>query len=273
MSSPPIFTERGEYSVLMAALPGRTPEPAGILLLDPAGGTLHIRLRRDWDEFAGEEAGVLALLEEDLEAKAREMGGAALLGWLEDSLSHMLRLAPREPVLVRDYPRALNRLYNRHVPTTVRRFATHLPLYSARAAAGFFLEDQEVEAREWIEAPPRLRLDDKMFLVRIQGQSMEPRIPDGSLCIFRAGVAGSREGKLVLVENRGVSESGGRYSVKRYHSRKERSPEGGWRHDRIRLESLNPGYPSWDLTADPDRYRIVGEFLDVLAEDPAGEEG
>ena len=39
-----------------------------------------------------------------------------------------------------------------------------------------------------------------MFVARIAGRSMEPRIPDGSLCVFRAGVTGSREGRLVLVE-------------------------------------------------------------------------
>jgi phage repressor protein C with HTH and peptisase S24 domain len=33
---------------------------------------------------------------------------------------------------------------------------------------------------------------------------------------------------------------------------------------RIRLESLNPDYPSWDLDPDEDKYQIVAEFVCVL---------
>ena len=54
---------------------------------------------------------------------------------------------------------------------------------------------------------------------------MEPRIPDGSLCVFRHGVTGSRQGRLVLVENL-ETRGNNRYAVKRYQSRKRsRSPE------------------------------------------------
>jgi phage repressor protein C with HTH and peptisase S24 domain len=51
--------------------------------------------------------------------------------------------------------------------------------------------------------------------------------------------------------------------VKRYKSEKAAS-EAGWRHDRIRLESLNPDYPSWDLDPDEEKYRIIAEFVRVL---------
>ena len=101
-----------------------------------------------------------------------------------------------------------------------------------------------------------------MFVAQIAGHSMEPLIPDGSLCVFRRGVTGSREGRLVLVEN---LESGGndRYTVKRYQSEKIQHGEE-WRHARIRLESLNPDYPSWDLDPDEEKYRILAEFVRVL---------
>jgi phage repressor protein C with HTH and peptisase S24 domain len=91
---------------------------------------------------------------------------------------------------------------------------------------------------------------------------MEPLIPDGSLCVFRRGVTGSRQGRLVLVENLETSGNN-RYTVKRYKSEKAAS-EAGWRHDRIRLESLNPDYPSWDLDPDEEKYRIIAEFVRVL---------
>ena len=87
---------------------------------------------------------------------------------------------------------------------------------------------------------------------------MEPLIPDGSLCVFRAGITGSRAGRLVLAEDREANA----YAVKRYQSEKSKGEE--WRHSRIRLESLNPGYPSWDLEPDEEKYRIVAEFVRVL---------
>jgi len=101
-----------------------------------------------------------------------------------------------------------------------------------------------------------------MFIAQIAGHSMEPLIPDGSLCVFRHGVAGSRQGRLVLVENLETTGNN-RYTVKRYQSTKAISDEG-WRHERIRLESLNPDYPSWDLEPDEEKYRIIAEFVSVL---------
>jgi len=144
----------------------------------------------------------------------------------------------------------------------VLEFRTHLPRYSLRAAAGKFLENQEISEDGWVEAPEDLRLSPDMFVGDIVGHSMEPTIPDGSLCVFRYGVAGSRQGRLVLVEN---LETGGndRYAVKRYQSTKIESAES-WRHGRIRLESLNPDYPSWDLDPDEEKYRVIAEFVRVL---------
>ena len=99
-----------------------------------------------------------------------------------------------------------------------------------------------------------------MFVAHIAGHSMEPLIPDGSLCAFRSGVAGSREGRLVLVEDLGA-RGNTRYAVKRYHSEKQ---GGDWRHSRIQLQSLNPDYPSWDLETDEEKYRILAEFVRVI---------
>jgi hypothetical protein len=54
--------------------------------------------------------------------------------------------------------------------------------------------------------------------------------------------------------------------VKRYRSAKTATadPDDAWRHSRIRLESLNPEYPSWDLDPEETKYRILAEFVRVL---------
>ena len=226
---------KGEYLLLEAELPGRGLETIGVLLYDPEEHRLQPRLRRDWDRIAqDDEAEVLEMLAADLEDKIAEFGAEDFLGWLEGTLSDTVRLSERRPVAVGGFTGTLNRLYREHVPSTVQRFQTHLPVYSLRAAAGRWGEHMEEqaepsEADDWLETPPGLRLTDGMFVAQVVGQSMEPLIPDGSWCVFRAPVVGSREGKRVLVANRNESESGGqRYTIKRYRSHKIQRDDGTW---------------------------------------------
>ncbi|MBV9763381.1 MAG: S24 family peptidase [Acidobacteriaceae bacterium] len=256
--------KQGEYSLLFSDLPGRGVQTLGVLLLDPAADTLYVRLRRDWSMVASDEdAEVLENLEEDLLDKARTEGAAALLEHLETIASQSIRISDREPVTVRDFEKKLGELYRQHVPSQVLRFRTHLPRYSLAVAAGPFLTNPEdIGAEEWIETPPDLSLDERMFIARIRGRSMEPRIPDGSLCVFRRGVAGSRNGRLVLVRNTELADEN-QYTVKRYRSEKSVTEEG-FLHTRIRLESLNPAYPSWDLDPEEEKYQIIAEFVRVL---------
>ena len=267
-------THRGVYAILQAALPERPLTNIGVLLLDPVNDKLYMRLRTDLEKLAGEEdAEVLALVEEDFEQKLEEMGGEVFLRLLEDTLSNALRLTGRQSVVVRDFERELDRLFSKYVQADqVQPYVTHLPLYTLRAAAGRFKEDMEVEPEGWVAAPPGLRLTKDMFAAHISGRSMEPRIPDGSLCVFRAGVAGTRQGKLLLIQNRGASETGGEFTVKRYRSLK-RETEGGWKHETIRLEPLNPEFQAWELEPsemeEGGPYRAVAEFVCVLQPDAA----
>jgi SOS-response transcriptional repressor LexA len=263
-----------QYAVLELVLPGRPKANAGVLLLDPATDQLLLKLRGDWAEVADpEDAEVLSQVAADLAERAKETGGTGLLGYLEETLSNVLRISQRETIAVGNLPKALERLYARHVEgerggvVEVRRFETHLPLYSLRAAATRFGEDMEIEADDWVRVPENLRLTPDMFVGRVVGRSMEPLIPDGSLCIFRHSVVGSRQGKLLLIQQMGASDSGGEFTVKRYTSRKAETEEG-WRHAGIRLEPLNPEFQPWDLDAadlDEGPYRVQGEFIQVLA--------
>ena len=257
-----------EWTLVFVELPGRRAEASGVLLLDSESGELHLKLRRDWDEVASEEdTEIFQELEHDLQMKAHEMGGEGLLAWLEENAANTVRTGERTQIIVRDFSSTLNRLYREHVQTSVRPYRTHLPIYSLEVAAGPFLTNPEdVEPEGWAEMPDDLRLDENMFVAHIHGQSMEPKIPNSSLCVFRKGVVGSRAGRLVLVRNSELADEN-RYTVKRYRSEKAYSDEG-FQHTRIRLESLNPAYPSWDLDEDEDetKYQIVAEFVRVLDE-------
>ena len=273
MGAPGFQTARKvQYALLELALPSRPKANAGVLLFDLSTDELLFKLRRDWAQVADPaDVEVLSHVAEDLAQRAQETGGGELLAFLEETLSNVLRISPRETIAVGNLEKALERLYARHVEgergaEVVLRFETHLPLYSLRAAATRFGEDMEVEADEWVRVPENLRLTSDMFVGRVVGRSMEPLIPDGSLCIFRYSVVGSRQGKLLLIQQVGASESGGEFTVKRYTSRKTPTEEG-WRHEAIRLEPLNPEFQAWDLNAsdlEDGPYRVRGEFLGVL---------
>lgn len=258
-----LTTQNALYMILTLELPGTGRMNAGVLLEDPSTDRLWVRLRRDWVDLAPEEAEVLAAVEYDLVSKSKEMGATQLLQYLEDTLSNTLTVSDYHEIPVEDFERALSRLYREHVQSTIRPFVTHLPRYSLAVAAGKFLENQEVTEEGWEETPGDLRLTPELFVARISGRSMEPRIPDGSLCVFRQGVTGSRQGRLVLVERLGGGAND-RYTVKRYSSEKTQRADGTWSHEKITLEPLNPEYEAWTLDPEEERFRIVAEFVRVL---------
>jgi SOS-response transcriptional repressor LexA len=243
------FPAKSEFCLLETSAPRRT---IGVFLL--SGKDLKFRLREDWAEF--EDAEYLASLEEDFTIKIGEMGGEDFLRWMEDTLSNFLLISEREAA----GGKSIDALFEEHVDARVRPFVTHLPLYSLQAAATRFGEERTVEEENWVRVEG-LRLSEGMFVARVVGRSMEPLIPDGSLCVFRGPVVGSRQGKRVLVEQFGTADAEARYSVKRYTSRKVQSDEG-WEHQSIRLEPLNPEFDSFELAG--DQFRVIGEFIKVL---------
>jgi phage repressor protein C with HTH and peptisase S24 domain len=263
--------QSGEFALLQVVLPGEQPRNAGVFLLNPTSGELYTRVRAEWQDVGdADDRELLELLDLDIRLKAKEIGGVEFLRSLEDTLSNTLRITPREQVQVTGFAETLNSLYAEHVEARiqandVREFVTHLPMYSLQAAAGKFGEDRAVEPEGWVKAPARLRLNRSMFVARVVGRSMEPRIADGSLCVFRTSVVGSRQGKLVLVERIGATDSSARYTVKKYTSTKALAGKGedaSWRHTKVRLEPLNPEFEGFDL--EEGKCRVIAEFMQVL---------
>ena len=146
------------------------------------------------------------------------------------------------------------------------KFVEFLPLYSLKAACGAFGEGQYAEETGWVKVEGLGRLNRNMFVVQAKGKSMEPRIPDGSLCVFRANVVGSRQNKIVLVQHRGLydPDHNGSYTIKTYTSEKTYDRETGqWQHERIVLKPLNPDYSPIVIEEDGD-FTVIGEFIDFL---------
>jgi SOS-response transcriptional repressor LexA len=146
-------------------------------------------------------------------------------------------------------------------------FKTLLPVYTLKAAAGYFGEGAAVEPERWIEVSGLGPLDDQMFVARAIGRSMEPTIHDGDLLVFRAHPTGTRQGKIVLAQYRGPAdpETGGAFTVKRYWSEKAGDSDGDWRHARVVLSPLNKDFTP--IVVHPEAvadFRIVAEFVAAL---------
>jgi hypothetical protein len=260
------------WSLLEVARPGLSPEPLGILLVDDQTGKLSLRIRDagELKDLAEQDADYLAALVSDLEARAREPGaGHALLDFFEDCLSGFLRISERTAIEYSgDATPTVNALFDQYVDGEVRPFVTHLPLYGLRAAATKFGEEfDQAEISEpdaWVRAPRGVRLTEGMFIAQVVGRSMEPLIPEDSYCLFRGPVTGTRQGKRLLIEQTGGrgTDLASRYTVKRYTSVKKTNDDGTWRHERIRLEPLNPEFEAFELGE--GEFRVIAEFLQVI---------
>jgi phage repressor protein C with HTH and peptisase S24 domain len=153
-------------------------------------------------------------------------------------------------------------------PIESEKFNTIVPLYTLQAVAGGFSDVQDVEFDSWVEMSNITRkLTTGMFVAKVDGKSMEPRIPDGSYCLFYKPVLGTREDKIVLAQHHSIDdpETGGSYTVKLYRNEKVYDKFGNWQHSEIRLEPINPDYePLVFPDAEEGELRIIAEFVDVL---------
>ena len=151
-------------------------------------------------------------------------------------------------------------------PPSAARYVTHVPVYDLTIAAGFWGPENSPEEIGWT-AVPGVAIKPGMFVAQVSGASMEPLIPDSSWCLFRPCPAGSREGRIVLVQfnTLGAGENGGRFTVKKYHAEKSVTADG-WRHDRVELLPLNRAFTPIELEPeDSADLTIVGEFVRLTA--------
>ena len=149
-------------------------------------------------------------------------------------------------------------------------FENSVPIYNLRAAAGNFSELQIVNVSdyEWIVLPSRYKPSTDLFACKIEGESMNKVIPNGSICLFRKYSGGSRNGKIVLVEHTDKQESefGSGYTVKEYQSKKNMEDDQ-WSHESVTLKPLshNSEYKDIEIAEDElGSLKVIGIFECVL---------
>ncbi len=153
-------------------------------------------------------------------------------------------------------------------PKPEKRYVTCVPFVPLKAAAGAFSDPQQIDdgGFEWVDVQTARHLRPGMFVAQVVGKSMEPVIPDGAYCLFSTPVAGTRQGKTVLVQMRNATdpETGRRYTVKRYKS--EKTVEGDtWYHVNITLEPVNPDFkPIEIINAEEGELHVIAEMVEVL---------
>jgi len=143
-----------------------------------------------------------------------------------------------------------------------------IPLYNFYAAASTFSEMQSDKSSEMIEVPERYSNED-YFACQIKGDSMNRRIPNGAICLFKKYSGGSRNGKIVLVENYDKQDPdfNSAFTVKTYISEKTVTEEG-WKHNQIVLRPNSNDDSYKDIIIDEEggtSMRVVGEFVEVLS--------
>jgi uncharacterized protein len=150
----------------------------------------------------------------------------------------------------------------------VKPYINAIPLVDISAAAGTFSEIQQHSELTWLELPDNYIAKKGDFICKVSGESMNKIIPNGSYCLFRQEEAGTRNGKIVLVQSTHIDdkEFGSGYTVKQYKSTKKIS-EGLWEHESIVLRPLSTFREFTDIVLEDDElvdFKVVGIFDRVL---------
>lgn len=143
-----------------------------------------------------------------------------------------------------------------------------IPLYNFYAAAGTFSEIQSEKDFTLIESPKDITPSNDYFACKIVGESMNRVIPNGSICLFKHYSGGSRNGKIVLVENFDIQDKdfNSAFTIKTYSSEKIIS-EDGWGHTSIvlRPNSFDNSYNSIVINEEQgSNMRVIGEFISII---------
>jgi len=142
-----------------------------------------------------------------------------------------------------------------------------IPLYNFYAAAGSFSEMQSQKDFSMIEVSNNYNFDD-FFTCKVIGESMNKVIPNGAICLFKKYTGGSRNGKIVLVENFDYQDPdfNSAFTIKTYSSEKIVN-ENGWKHTSIvlRPNSYDDNFKNLIITEDNGaEMRVIGEFVRII---------
>lgn len=142
-----------------------------------------------------------------------------------------------------------------------------IPLFPHYAAAGDFVEQDMKDEAEWVVLNGSRAVDERYFVLKVVGESMNKRIPNGAYCLFKKYEGGTRENLIVLAQH-----SEGAYedepvglTVKRYSAEKKQQA-GRLVNVQVKLSPESEDASFEPITIDPesDEVQILAEFVEVL---------
>jgi hypothetical protein len=105
-----------QYILVTAHLPGLEPITLAVLLVDAASDELHFRFRSTLpDQIEPEDADVIGRMADHCHAIAAELGARALMSYLLDSASNVIRVSDRLLVGARSASEAVTQLCARYI--------------------------------------------------------------------------------------------------------------------------------------------------------------
>lgn len=145
----------------------------------------------------------------------------------------------------------------------------HVPVYPLSIAAGKFADSSEVieNPNGWVDAGIRGNTQD-YFASYVYGESMQSKIQDGDLCLFKKYTGGTRQGRIFLIRAQGLksNDTGESFVVKKY-SRQTPSRQAA-KEDTpavIHLISENPRFSPIVLVGLQDEdVQTIAEFIRVI---------
>ncbi len=146
-------------------------------------------------------------------------------------------------------------------------FKNALPLFDLRAAADASYKDltgyfAETASATWIRVENGPFPKDR-FLIRAEGDSMEPDIKNGDLCLFKKDPGGSRNNKIVLCQLAGFAGDAPLALIKRYKSARVQGTDSIGEAKAIVLSSSNPQHEDIVLS-DGEGMSVLGVFERVV---------
>ena len=162
-------------------------------------------------------------------------------------------------------------------PLEISKYTTHLPIHTLDAVAasepsgewGPQAQEERIETLGWLRVTLPHKLNDRMFVAQIKGNSMDDGQSDlinGAYAVFELWPAGTRQNKIVLVRGAFRDPETGSYALKKYVA-DVRDKEG--RHQSISLVSLNPDkdhYPDIELNPEDDEaVFVIAQYITALS--------
>lgn len=146
-------------------------------------------------------------------------------------------------------------------PARKDRFTRYLPFYSMESACDKFVQGKDAAEEGWMEVEIGKKLNKSMFIMRMEGQAMEPLISDGQFAVFDSDIRGSLDGAILFVYGKDIYDPNrnSHLTVRRLKSI-SRTKTGEYQE--IILEPLHPDYQHFHLK-NPGKgtLKIIARFV------------